>query len=64
MDDETREMLAQLAAAADQARSAMKEVAQMLGAFMTELMEAGFERHEAFTMCLTQLRAILTSNGE
>ena len=64
MDDETKDKLAQLAAAADQAKGAMREIAHMLGMFRDELIEAGFERGEAMAMCLTQLQIIMANNGE
>lgn len=62
-DDEFIADMARLAAQADQAKMATKEVAGMLGTFRTELMDAGFERGEALSMCLILLNNILNQNG-
>lgn len=63
-DDEFIADMARLAAQADQAKMATKEVAKMLGTFRVELMDSGFERGEALAMCLTLLNNILNQTGE
>lgn len=57
------EELARMRAANDQIRANMRDLAEMVWAFYSELVERGFERSQALDLCSTWLAEVIQVQG-